>query len=98
MLSHAETILNRMRGFQAFVERLLPTSPTAATAKKRLQMLKLQDRGTLTPRECAELKRQIQEVCAAHGGINADELDLRLDNQDGRIAVIASIPVKAAVD
>lgn len=93
-MSNASASATGLQMVQQLLERLLPVSPAAVSAKRRLQLLRLQDRGIFTPRDCADLKRRIQEVCAGHSGINADAMDLRLENHNGEIAVVASIPVK----
>ncbi len=64
-------------------------------AKKRLQLVLIQDRLELSQSELGAMKNDIVGVIAAYLPINKEQMEIKIRREDDTVALIANIPVTA---
>lgn len=62
-------------------------------AKERLKLVLAQDRVDISPQMFEKLRRDLAIACAKYVEIDEAAMSVRLDSQDRRLALIASVPV-----
>lgn len=63
-------------------------------AKQRLKFLLIHDQVDLTPGQLEAMKNEIVEVIGRYVDIDASSMEFNLNREDGRVALVSSIPVK----
>ncbi len=80
-------ILNRIMG------RGNSASGSKSIAKKRLQLVLVQDRTNITPDVLEALKNDLLEAIGRHLEIDKEAMDVSISKEDDQVAIIANIPV-----
>lgn len=62
-------------------------------AKERLKLVLTHDRVDISPQMFEKLRRDLAIACAKYVEIDEAAMSVRLDSQDRRLALIASVPV-----
>lgn len=63
-------------------------------AKQRLQVLLIHDQVDLSPAQMEMLRKEILEVVGRYVEIDADQMEFRLDREDGGVALVSNLPVR----
>ncbi len=63
-------------------------------AKQRLKVLLIHDQVDLTQGQMAEMKKEIIDVIAKYVEIDREAMDIRLEKEDGHVALISTMPVR----
>lgn len=63
-------------------------------AKQRLQVLLIHDQVDLSPAQMEMLRKEILEVVGRYVEIDADQMEFRLDREDGAVALVSNLPVR----
>ncbi|MBE6100066.1 MAG: cell division topological specificity factor MinE [Anaerovibrio sp.] len=63
-------------------------------AKKRLQMVLIQDRANVSPEVMAQLRDDIIQVISKYMVIDKTDMEISLENVDDSVALVANIPVQ----
>jgi len=63
-------------------------------AKQRLRVLLIHDAVDLTPAQMDQMRDEIVEVVSKYVEIDADQMEFRLDKEDGHIALVSNLPVR----
>ena len=63
-------------------------------AKKRLQMVLIQDRASVSPEVMEKLRDDIIKVISKYMVINQSDMELSLENVEDSVALVANIPVQ----
>ena len=63
-------------------------------AKKRLQMVLIQDRASLSPEVMEKLRDDIIKVISKYMVINQSDMEISLENVEDSVALVANIPVQ----
>ena len=63
-------------------------------AKKRLQMVLIQDRASVSPEVMEKLRDDIIKVISKYMVINQSEMEISLENVEDSVALVANIPVQ----
>jgi cell division topological specificity factor len=71
--------------------------PSGQTARKRLQLVLMQDRIGLTQGELEAMKMDLLEVVSKYLVIEPDEVKIEVKNFDSSTLLLSSIPVKDIV-
>jgi cell division topological specificity factor len=80
-----------------FINRLLGRqSPSANTARQRLQLVLAHDRSDLNPELLEQMRREILEVVQKYVEIDLDGGDVSLETEDRVTALVANLPIKRA--
>jgi cell division topological specificity factor len=78
-----------------FIQRLLGRpSPSAGTAKERLQLVLAHDRSDLNPELLERMRREILEVVQRYVEIDLEGGDVSLETEDRVTALVANLPIK----
>jgi cell division topological specificity factor len=81
-----------------FIQRLLGLqTPSADTAKQRLQLVLAHDRSDLNPELLEQMRREILEVVQRYVEIDLDAGDVNLATEDQVTALVANLPIKRAL-
>lgn len=81
----------------SFINRLLGRqSPSANTARQRLQLVLAHDRSDLNPELLEQMRREILEVVQKYVEIDLDGGDVSLETEDRVTALVANLPIKRA--
>ncbi len=62
-------------------------------AKKRLQLVLVQDRLNITPEVLEALKNDLIEAIGRHLEIDKDAMDVSFSKEEDQVAIVANIPV-----
>ena len=62
-------------------------------AKKRLQMVLIQDRASVSPEVMEKLRDDIIQVISKYMVINKSDMEISLENVEDSVALVANIPV-----
>ena len=62
-------------------------------AKKRLQMVLIQDRASVSPEVMEKLRDDIIKVISKYMVINQSDMEISLENVEDSVALVANIPV-----
>jgi|CZCB01.1.fsa_nt_gi cell division topological specificity factor len=68
---------------------------SSSIAKKRLQLVLVQDRTNMSPEVLEDLKTELIGVLSRYLEIDEVGMSVELDRSDDSIALVASIPVKS---
>ena len=68
--------------------------PTKNDAKKRLQVLLIHDQVDITPAQMEEMREEILGVVSKYLDIDPNSMELKLDKEDGKVALVSTLPVK----
>ena len=63
-------------------------------AKKRLQMVLIQDRASVSPEVMEKLRDDIIQVISKYMVINKSDMEISLENVEDSVALVANIPVQ----
>ncbi len=63
-------------------------------AKKRLQMVLIQDRASVSPEVMEKLRDDIIQVISKYMVINQSDMEISLENVEDSVALVANIPVQ----
>lgn len=63
-------------------------------AKKRLQMVLIQDRASVSPEVMEKLRDDIIQVISRYMVINKSDMEISLENVEDSVALVANIPVQ----
>ncbi|MCI6483576.1 MAG: cell division topological specificity factor MinE [Anaerovibrio sp.] len=63
-------------------------------AKKRLQMVLIQDRASVSPEVMEKLRDDIIKVISKYMVINQSDMEISLENVEDSVALVANIPVQ----
>ena len=63
-------------------------------AKKRLQMVLIQDRASVSPEVMEKLRDDIIKVIFKYMVINQSDMEISLENVEDSVALVANIPVQ----
>lgn len=63
-------------------------------AKKRLQMVLIQDRASVSPEVMERLRDDIIQVISKYMVINKSDMEISLENVEDSVALVANIPVQ----
>lgn len=63
-------------------------------AKRRLQMVLIQDRANVSPEIMEKLRDDIIKVISKYMEINQSDMEISLENVDDSVALVANIPVQ----
>ena len=63
-------------------------------AKKRLQMVLIQDRTSVSPEVIKKLMDDIIQVISKYMVINQSDMEISLENVEDSVALVANIPVQ----
>lgn len=63
-------------------------------AKKRLQMVLIQDRASVSPEIMEKLRDDIIQVISKYMVINQSDMEISLENVEDSVALVANIPVQ----
>ena len=63
-------------------------------AKKRLQMVLIQDRASVSPEVMEKLRDDIIQVISKYMVINNSDMEISLENVEDSVALVANIPVQ----
>lgn len=63
-------------------------------AKKRLQMVLIQDRASVSPEVMEKLRDDIIQVISKYMVINKIDMEISLENVEDSVALVANIPVQ----
>ncbi len=80
-------IINRIMG------RGNGNSGSKGIAKKRLQLVLVQDRMNITPEVLESLKNDLIEAIGRHLEIDKGAMEVSFSKEDDKVAIIANIPV-----
>lgn len=81
---------------RSFLKRLLgATEPVSKDdAKSRLRVLLVHDAVDLTPAQMEQMRNEIVDVVSKYVEIDAEQMDFRLEKEDGHIALVSNLPVR----
>jgi cell division topological specificity factor len=82
---------------RSLIKRLLGAEePTSKNdAKQRLRVLLVHDRVDLTPAQMEQMRQEIIEVVGRYVEIDTEQMEFRLDKEDGHIALVSNLPVRS---
>jgi len=63
-------------------------------AKKRLQVVLIQDRASVSPEVMEKLRDEIIQVISKYMVINQSDMEISLENVEDSVALVANIPVQ----
>lgn len=63
-------------------------------AKRRLQMVLIQDRASVSPEVMEKLRDDIIHVISKYMVINKSDMEISLENVEDSVALVANIPVQ----
>ena len=63
-------------------------------AKQRLRVLLIHDAVDHTPAQMEQMRNEIIDVVSKYVEIDAEQMEFRLDKEDGHIALVSNLPVR----
>ena len=73
---------------------ILKKEKSGKVAKKRLQMVLIQDRASVSPEVMEKLRDDIIQVISKYMVINKSDMEISLENVEDSVALVANIPVQ----
>ena len=67
---------------------------SGTVAKRRLQMVLIQDRASVSPEVMEKLRDDIIQVISKNMVINKSDMEISLENVEDSVALVANIPVQ----
>lgn len=74
--------------------RMFKSEKSGKVAKKRLQMVLIQDRANVSPEVMEQLRDEIIQVISKYMVINKTDMEISLANDNDSVALVANIPVQ----
>ena len=74
--------------------RIFKKEKSGKVAKKRLQMVLIQDRASVSPEVMEKLRDDIIKVISKYMVINQSDMEISLENVEDSVALVANIPVQ----
>ncbi len=74
--------------------RMFKKEKSGKVAKKRLQMVLIQDRASVSPEVMEKLRDDIIQVISKYMVINKSDMEISLENVEDSVALVANIPVQ----
>jgi cell division topological specificity factor len=71
--------------------------PSGQTAKDRLRVIIVHDRVDIGPGRMEQMRRDIIEVLKKYFEINEGQIELKLEEEEGSTALLATIPINAVL-
>ena len=68
---------------------------SAQTAKERISFILLHDRIDIGPGRMDQMKQDIIEVIKNYFEINESQIELKLENEEGSTALLATVPINS---
>lgn len=73
---------------------LFKKEKSGKVAKRRLQMVLIQDRASVSPEIMEKLRDDIIKVISKYMVINQSDMEISLENVEDSVALVANIPVQ----
>lgn len=70
------------------------TGTSKEDAKQRLKLLLIHDQVDLTPGQLESLKQELMDVISRYVDVDTDNVELRLNREDGHVALVTNVPVR----
>ena len=74
--------------------KIFSKEKSGKVAKRRLQMVLIQDRASVSPEMMNQLRDDIIQVISKYMVINQSDMEITLENVDDSVALEANIPVQ----
>ena len=74
--------------------KIFSKEKSGKVAKRRLQMVLIQDRASVSPEMMNQLRDDIIQVISTYMVINQSDMAITLENVDDSVALVANIPVQ----
>ena len=74
--------------------KIFSKEKSGKVAKRRLQMVLIQDRASVSPEMMNQLRDDIFQVISKYMVINQSDMEITLENVDDSVALVANIPVQ----
>ena len=74
--------------------KIFSKEKSGKVAKRRLQMVLIQDRASVSPEMMNQLRDDIIQVISKYMVINQSDMEITLENVDDSVALVANIPVQ----
>ena len=74
--------------------KIFSKEKSGKVAKRRLQMVLIQDRASVSPEMMNQLRDDIIQVISKYMVINQSDMEITLENVDDSVAGVANIPVQ----
>ena len=74
--------------------KIFSKEKSGKVAKRRLQMVLIQDRASVSPEMMNQLRDDIIQVISKYMVINQSDMEITLENVDDSVAMVANIPVQ----
>ena len=74
--------------------KIFSMEKSGKVAKRRLQMVLIQDRASVSPEMMNQLRDDIIQVISKYMVINQSDMEITLENVDDSVALVANIPVQ----
>ena len=74
--------------------KIFSKEKSGKVAKRRLQMVLIQDRASVSPEMINQLRDDIIQVISKYMVINQSDMEITLENVDDSVALVANIPVQ----
>ena len=74
--------------------KIFSKEKSGKVAKRRLQMVLIQDRASVSPEMMNQLRDDIIHVISKYMVINHSDMEITLENVDDSVALVANIPVQ----
>jgi cell division topological specificity factor len=71
--------------------------PSGQTAKERLAFILVHDRVDIGPGRMDQMRQDIIEVLKKYFDINENQIELKLENEEGSTALLATVPINATL-
>ena len=74
--------------------KIFSKEKSGKVAKRRLQMVLIQDRASVSPEMMNQLRDDIIQVISKYMVINQSDMEISLENVEDSVALVANIPVQ----
>lgn len=71
-----------------------PVSGSKNDAKQRLKVLLIHDQVDLSQGQLNSMKEEIMQVIARYCDVANDQVEFRLNREDGQISLVSNVPVR----
>ena len=76
------------------IKRIFSSEKSGKVAKRRLQMVLIQDRASVSPEVMGMIRDDIIQVLSKYMIIDKTDMEISLENVDDSVALVANIPVQ----
>ena len=76
------------------IKRMFSGEKSGKVAKRRLQMVLIQDRASVSPEVMGMIRDDIIQVLSKYMIIDKSDMEISLENVDDSVALVANIPVQ----